>query len=287
VKLLKNKIKISCIILTFNEEKHIRRCISNLKNIFTEVIVVDSYSSDRTEKICKKYKNVKFFKNKFINQSHQLNWALKKINFSSDWIFRIDADEIITKELSDFLLNNFDELSKKYKAFLFNRKVNFLGKIINFGSTSPHKTLRLWKKKFGKIPIVHMDEQVYVKGKIKYLNYDLIDHNLNSFSWWIKKHLNYAQREKKNYFSLVEKENNLNYDDLSKISKKNKIFIYYKFPIFLRPVLLYFYCNIIKFGILSGWQGFIYHFFQIFLYRFYVDYLIFVDKFLFKNKKSA
>jgi len=284
---IKKSLKISGIILTYNEEKHIKRSILSLKKITNEIIVIDSFSTDDTEKICKKINKVKFYKNKFINQSQQINWALKNINFSNKWIFRIDADEIITNELRSFMIKSFKKLSKKYQGFIFNRRVNFFGKKINFGSTSPHKTLRLWERKFGNIPIAHMDEQVYINGKVIYSNFDIIDHNLNSFKWWIDKHLDYAEREKKNYFSTIRKKNLLENYDQSKLNKKNKVYYYYKFPIFVRPFLLYFYCNIIKLGLFTGWQGFIFHLFQILFYRLYVDFLIFKDKLFFKNKKSA
>ena len=89
---------ITMIILTFNEEAHIGRCINSVKDVVREIIIVDSYSSDNTLKICKKL-NVRVYQNKFISYGKQVNWVLKNINIKSKWIFRIDADEYVQKIL--------------------------------------------------------------------------------------------------------------------------------------------------------------------------------------------
>ena len=88
--------KISAIILTYNEEIHIERCIKSLKNFVKEIIIIDSNSNDKTIEICKK-NHIRIYQNKFINQANQMNWALKNVNIKSKWIFRIDADEIVEK----------------------------------------------------------------------------------------------------------------------------------------------------------------------------------------------
>ena len=91
------KIDISVIILTYNESIHIKRCINKVTKFVKEVIVVDSRSTDKTIKICKKL-NARVYQNKFINQASQMNWALKNIKIKSKWILRLDADEIIDKK---------------------------------------------------------------------------------------------------------------------------------------------------------------------------------------------
>ncbi len=87
---------LSAIILTYNEEKHLSRCLESLIEICNEIIIVDSYSNDGTEKISREFKT-KFFQNPWINHSSQLNWAIKNTNIKSDWILRIDADEYLTQ----------------------------------------------------------------------------------------------------------------------------------------------------------------------------------------------
>ena len=90
---------ISVIILTFNEDKHIRRAIQSIRSISDDIIIVDSFSTDNTINISKKFKT-KIFKNKFINQAQQFNWALNNVKIKNNWILRLDADEYLSKELT-------------------------------------------------------------------------------------------------------------------------------------------------------------------------------------------
>ena len=264
---MSNQIDLSVIILTYNESLHIKRCINSVKKYVREVIVVDSYSTDKTLNICKKLK-VRIYKNKFINQAIQMNWVLKNINIKSKWIFRIDADEFIEKDS----LNNIGNIIKSNKnisGIVIKRKVKFFNKIINYGLTSPHKTLRIWKKGKGKYPILDVDEQAKVTGKVFLSNSTIIDHNLKSFKWWINKHKNYSKREAISYLKSKQRKNFFLSEDA--INKKNKYNIYYKAPILIRPFILFIYGFFFKLGFLSGWQGFIYYLFQILWYRLLVD----------------
>lgn len=264
---MRNNFDISVIILTYNESLHIKRCINSVKKFVREVIVVDSNSTDRTLDICKKL-NVKIYKNKFINQAIQMNWALKNTNVKSKWIFRIDADEFIEKD-SLILIGNIIKSMKNISGIIVERKVKFLNKIINHGLTSPHKTLRIWKKGKGKYPILDVDEQVKVKGKLLVSSAVIIDHNLKSFTWWMNKHKDYSNREAISFLKLKHKKKS--FLSLDAINKKNKYNIYYKTPILIRPFVLFVYGYFFKLGFLSGWQGFIYNLFQILWYRFLVD----------------
>lgn len=267
---MNNKIDISVIILTYNESLHIKRCINSVKKFVREVIVVDSYSTDRTLNICKKQK-VRIYQNKFKNQAIQMNWALKNINIKSKWIFRIDADELIDKD-SLIHIGNITKSIKNISGVIVKRKVKFLNKIINYGLTSPHKTLRIWKKGNGKYPALDVDEQVKVTGKVFVSDALIIDHNLKSFKWWIDKHKNYSNREAISFFKLKKKKKSFLSDDA--INKKNKYNIYYKTPILIRPFFLFIYSYFFKLGFLSGWQGLIYNLFQILWYRLLVDIMI-------------
>ena len=90
-------LKITAIILTFNEEIHIERCIKSINKNVDEIIIIDSFSTDKTIEICRKYKKVRFYKHKFKNHANQLNWAIRNLKIKPNWIIRIDADEIVEK----------------------------------------------------------------------------------------------------------------------------------------------------------------------------------------------
>jgi glycosyltransferase involved in cell wall biosynthesis len=281
-----NLINITAIILTYNEEKHLERCILSIKDITKKIIIVDSFSTDETLNIAKKYK-VEILQNKFINQSKQLNWALDRLTISTDWILRIDADEYFSNKLKEKISEKFKTDQKNLSGFSVNRKIKFFGKILNFGGLSPHKTLRIWKKNKGMCHDAWMDEQISVEGEVQHINECLVDHNLNKLSWWLNKHKSYAVREAINY--LLTKDNSKkNYkipDDATKISKYYKIKVYYQFPIFLRPCFLFFYYYFLKLGFLSGWQGFVFYFLQAIWFRSLVDFNILKLKRFMKKEK--
>ena len=271
----KKKISLTVLILTYNEEIHIQRCIKSVYKFAEQIIVIDSYSKDRTLKICKKYnKKVRIFKNKFVNQAKQINWALKNINFKSKWVLRLDADEYLSESFRKNI-HKINKIHENYRGIILKRKVIFLNKIINYGGTSPHKTLRIWKNGFGKCQNVWMDEQIIVKGKIFDLDEVIYDHNLNNLSWWINKHKKYSIREAKNYYEQKKRKNiTIKKKDLSKFNQRMKYKYYYKLPIFIRPFLFFFYSYILKLGFLSGIRGFIFYLSQVLLYRLMVDFNI-------------
>lgn len=89
---------IAAIILTYNEEKHISRCINSLKNICEEIFVIDSFSKDRTVEIAKEA-GAQVYQNPWKNYATQFNWGLKNCPITTEWIWRIDADEFLEGNL--------------------------------------------------------------------------------------------------------------------------------------------------------------------------------------------
>ena len=263
---------ITAIILTYNEEKHIERCILSIREFVKKITIIDSFSSDDTINIAKKY-NVEIHQNKFVNHSKQINWGLKNIKFNTEWMIRVDADEYLTHELKQKVSEKLKINSEEISGISVNWKIRFLNKYINFGGASPHASLRIWKTGKGKCSDLWQDEQIEVSGDVFHINEALIDHNLNNLSWWVKKHKTYAVREAIN-FLITKDESKLLVKpsaDESKIKKYYKMKVYYKLPIFIRPFLLFFYNYFLKLGFLSSWQGLIFYFYQVLWFRFLVD----------------
>ena len=105
-------VDLSVVILTYNEELNIDACLSKIKTLTDNVFIIDSYSSDRTLEICKTH-NCKIYQNKFINHANQLNWALDNIDFTTEWILRIDADEYLTNDLINEIKQKLPLLEKE------------------------------------------------------------------------------------------------------------------------------------------------------------------------------
>ena len=95
------KVRISAVIITFNEESNIRRCLESLEGVVDEIVVVDSYSTDRTEEICRSF-NVKFIRHRFFGHIEQKNWAI--LQAASPYILSLDADEALSDGVKDSIL---------------------------------------------------------------------------------------------------------------------------------------------------------------------------------------
>jgi len=268
--------KISVIILTFNEEMHIERCIQSAKKYSDFIYIVDSFSTDKTVSIAKSH-NVNILQNKFVNYSHQFSWALNNINFKTDWIMRLDADEYLSDELINEMNSTLKNINNEIVGINFKRRHIFMNRWIKHGGRYPLILLRLWRKNLGQIEKRWMDEHIIIKkGKTITLKNFFSDHNLKNLSFFIKKHDWYASREAIDIILLSLKKNinelNVENSSLNASIKRNlKENLYNYLPIGLRPFLYFLYRYFFLLGFLDGKEGFIYHFLQGFWYRFIVD----------------
>ena len=130
------------IILTKNEEIHIERCIKNILPLFKKIYIIDSFSTDRTKEIAKKWP-VNFLENHFLNHASQFNWALKQVDKNTNWVLRIDADEYLSKSLIDEISINLDSLDSSIKGIFLPRSIIYQEKMINHGAVKKTKILRL------------------------------------------------------------------------------------------------------------------------------------------------
>ena len=118
-----------------------------------------------------------------------------------------------------------------------------------------------------------MDEKFIFEGKSIELKNELIDNNLKSFSWWLEKHNRYANKEvvelldkKFKFLKRNKLKNSENY-----IINRSQLNNYYRFPIFVRAFVYFLYRYILRLGFLDGYEGFLFHFFQGFIYRLVID----------------
>ena len=133
--------KISGVLITFNEEQHLEKCLQSLVGVVDEIVVIDSFSSDETENICKKY-GVLFFQQKFLGYIEQKNFAMNKC--SHDYILSLDGDEALSEELRNEIIANKENLN--FDGYYFNRMNNYCGTWLKHSNWYPDKKLRLVKK---------------------------------------------------------------------------------------------------------------------------------------------
>lgn len=149
---------ISAVIITFNEENNIQRCLDSLDGVADEIVVVDSYSSDNTEKICLK-KNVRFIRHLFEGFIEQKNFAMQYA--THEYVLALDADECLSDDLKQSILTIKSSLSKD--SYSMNRLNNFCGKWIRHGGWFPDRKIRLWRKEKGSWGGMNPHDKVILK----------------------------------------------------------------------------------------------------------------------------
>jgi len=268
---------LTVIILTKNEELHLARCLDSIKDIAKDVIVVDSLSTDATKEIAKSF-GVRYFENPFINYSSQFNWALENGNIQTEWVMRLDADEIVMHGLSQALPQLINRLKEDICGITINRQFHFMGQFIRHGGIYPIRQLRIWRNSKGFCENRWMDEHILVKGDIHHLNEDIADINLNNISWWTTKHNHYATREAIDMLLLQSplhqksaQSSDYQTSKHARIKRFVKTNIYARIPGELRAFLYFFYRYFVQLGILDGRTGLTFHFLHAFWYRMLVD----------------
>lgn len=262
---------LTTIILTYNEEKNIANAINSVKEISKRIVVIDSYSTDNTVEVAKLL-GAEIFQNKWINYSKQFQYGVDIANIDTQWILRLDADEVISKEAS----KEIDLICRENKdtninGIIVRFEVNFLGKRLRHGGIYPFKKLLIYKKNKGYIEDRNMDEHIILtEGKSIELKNDSFHHDFKDISAWIDKHNKYSSREVEDYFFNNNQESK-QLNKSAKIKRFVKFKIYYKLPLGTRAHLYYLYRYYFKFGFLDGKEGKIFAFMQAYWYRFLVD----------------
>lgn len=287
------KLPISAIILTYNEELNLDRCLKSIKDWVSEIFIVDSYSTDGTAQIVKRY-GAKIVEHSFENQAQQFNWALDNLDIKSNWILRLDADEYLTEELKKEITEIFENLRmsdvlnidgdnlgtsdvqkssdvKKLEinGFYIKRRVYFMGRWIKHGGYYPTWILRLFRKGRARSEEREMDEHIILlEGRAGYLKNDFIDNNKKDLTFWVDKHNRFSSREVKEILKESKTTQGLEGPVVLRRLAKER---YYKLPIFLRAFVYFLNRYFLRLGFLDGKEGLIFHFLQGFWYRFLID----------------
>ena len=271
-------LDLSVIILTYNEELHIRRCLENVLPIAKDIFIIDSYSTDSTLDIAKAYPHVHILQNKWENNhAKQFNWGLEHADITTQWVLRLDADEYLLPELVQELQEKLPTLPNDVSGIIFNRRHIFMGKWMRRG-IYPVKLLRVFRYGKGMCEQRLMDEHIQLSdGRAVELEHDFCDHNLNNLSWFCHNHVNYAIREavdlldiKLDLTGAAETDNHkeISPQALAKRMKKHK---YARQPLFWRSFAYFCYRYFLKGACLDGKIGFLWTFLQGWWYRTLVD----------------
>ncbi len=226
------KEKISALLVTYNEESNIDEVLNDLK-FADEIIIVDSFSTDRTEEIAKKHKNVTFIKRIFKNYTDQKSYALSLANYN--WVLFLDADERISKKLKSEIIKTVNSQNTAAAYFIY-RIFMYEGKKINFSGTQRDKNYRLFQKdkvEFNPDLIVH--ETLIVSGKTSILKHKLLHYSFASYADYKVKMVRYGEMKAQ--------------EDLKKNKKVTP------FHLYIKPISKFLIHYIIRLGILDGTKG--------------------------------
>ncbi len=194
--------KLSVAIITLNEEHNIERCLESVRDIADEIVVIDSFSTDKTEEICLKY-GTRFIQHRFDGYIEQKNFALSQTSFN--YVLSLDADEALSDELKESVLiakSNFDAA-----GYTMNRLTNYIGTWIHHCGWYPDTKLRLFNRDKGKWGGINPHDEFLFEGKtqIKQLKGDLLHYSYHSLEDHYKQIEHFTNIASKAYFDKGKK----------------------------------------------------------------------------------
>ena len=225
--------RLSVIIITYNEEENIKRCLESVK-WSDEIVIVDSFSNDKTVEIAREYTS-KVFQKKWTNFSQQKNLALGKA--SSEWVLNIDADERVTPELKKEILAILNSQFQSFDGYYIPRRNHYLGKWIRHCGWYPDYKLRLFRKGKGRFNERIVHESVVVEGRKGYLKSCL-------------KH--YSYKNLSDHLTRIDKFTSLAAQEMFTDGKRARVF-----DLLFRPLAKFVKMYLIKKGYLDGIYGLI------------------------------
>ncbi|MFC4293993.1 glycosyltransferase family 2 protein [Novosphingobium tardum] len=258
---------VTVIVIAFNEEIHIARCIERIRNHVKRVLIIDSFSTDRTREIASDL-GAEVLVHPFVNHAAQFNWGMEAANVTTGWILRIDADEYVDAAGLDAIRAATTTATAEISAFSLRRGVVFAGRQLRFGGIGQVFLTRLWRTGMARIEARWMDEQVLVeRGETRQIAKGaIIDENLNDIGWWTAKHNGYTTRQMvQTILGEMNRAAEIDLSQLNRHVRRKRILrqmVYSPSPLFVRAIGYFVYRYVFALGFLDGRAGFLFHFFQ-------------------------
>lgn len=226
--------QISAVVITYNEEQNIARCIDSLQGVVDEIVVVDSFSTDGTQAICES-RGVRFVQHKFEGHIEQKNYAITQATYQH--VLSMDADEALDDELRKSILAAKDNwVADGYKM---NRVTNYCGKWIWHGGWYPDTKLRLWNSSKGQWGGMNPHDEFIMEDdcKVVHLKGNILHYSYYSIEGHVTQMNKFSSISAKSYYEK---------------GKRSGIFL-----ILMKPLVAFFKAYILKRGFLSGYSGFV------------------------------
>jgi len=222
----------SVIIITFNEEKNIKSCLDAVVDLSDDIVVVDSYSTDKTKEICMQYKNVNFVSHKWEGYAKQKNFANTLAKHT--YLLSLDADEVISKKLKSSIL----AISSFDAVYEFSRLTNYCGSWVHHCGWYPDAKIRIFPKEgtYWEGDFVH--ETLIVPENLKTIR---LEGDL----------LHYSYHSIEDHYRQIEKYSSLHAEKMKHAGKKASLL-----KLYLSPVFKFFRTYFLQLGFLDGKAGY-------------------------------
>ncbi len=271
-------VNLAVVILTYNEARHIERAIASVEGVATEIIVIDSFSTDRTVDLARSL-GVTVLQHAFVTQAQQFQWALHNAPITADWVMRLDADEVPSPELVEEISAKLTGLPAEVVGINLKRRHIFMGRWIRHGGRYPLTLLRIWRRGHGRIENRWMDEHIVVSGgRTVTFDNDFADHSLTDLTFFTDKHNKYATREAidrlNEEFGLFARDDAVSAGASSAQARMKRFVkdrLYNRLAFGVGPLCYFLWRYFMQAGFLDGQEGLVYHFLQGFWYRFLVE----------------
>ena len=225
--------KISVAIIAFNEEKNIRECLESIKWV-DEIVVVDSFSTDRTIEICREYTD-KIIQREWPGHVLQKQFALEQT--TGDWILSLDADERLSVEAADEIKTHVILGNPSVDGFIFPRQSYYLGRWIRHGGWYPDAKLRLIRKDNGRWGGDDPHDRIILTGKAEHLR---------------GKILHYVYHDISHQLKTIDSFSSISAREWKKTGKRHSLFL-----LLVIPPIRFLEMYIWKLGVLDRMPGFI------------------------------
>ena len=230
-----SKLPITVLITTFNEEVNIAAALDSVVEWADEVLVVDSFSTDKTVEIVQKNPQIKFFQRLYFGPAAQKNWAIPMA--SNEWVLLMDADERVTPSLRDEIAKKLNAKTD-FDAFWIGFTHYFMEKKVRYSGWQNDKTVRLIRRDKCRYNANRVHEEIITEGvKLGELKNKFEHFTFRNFDHFVAKQQRYATWSAEDY---ADKTGPVTY-----------------FHLFLKPVFRFFKHFILKKGFLDGKVGFV------------------------------
>lgn len=250
---------IDVLIITFNESLNLPHCLGALTGWTKRIFVVDSGSTDGTQEIARSL-GAEVVHHTWEGYARQKNWALRNLPFESEWILIVDADEVITEEVRNRLLEIASKPAESVRenGFFINRVTYFMGRAIHHCGYFPSWNLRFFKRGQGFYEDREVHEHVIIEDPVGYIKEPMIHDDRRGLEHYIAKHNRYSTLEARAIFEEISarrhdaQEANITADTRRRRWLKRNVMPHVPYPGLWRFIYMY----ILQFGILDGRAGF-------------------------------